>query len=126
MNSSLPALLDCYTRLVLAVTDDDNKDPLWNRFYRIQMTSWILTRKHFNFVMEDALDAYDKIVESWNELENYMNHCLLPVRNFDSVFKMVKVPFAVTEDTITQNDNNDFLVGQNGAFSEPFYFGWPK
>lgn len=110
MECSIQQLLDCYSKLVLAAVDDDNEDPLWYRFYTIQMAAWILTRKSLKFVLDDAISAYEKICISWDELDRYMQSSLLPVKNFDNVFKMVHVPFDIDQDTITEEENNDFLI----------------
>lgn len=110
MQGSIAELLDCYSRLVLAAVEDDHEDPLWERFYTIQMAGWILTRRNLHFVMQDAINAYSLISKTWEDLDRYMQNSLLPVKNFDNVFKMVRIPFDITSDTVSDTENNDYLI----------------
>lgn len=96
-------MLENYSNLILAVMDDEDTDPLWHRFYRIQMAQYLLGQENLQFDLEPAEIVYNLILQNWEELKDYMDHSVLPVKDFDNVFKMVNIDFPVDRFTITQN-----------------------
>ena len=92
--SSLPDLLENYSNLILSVQDDENPDPLWHRFFRIQMAEFILSDRTMKFELENALRAYSMIHDKWCELEEYFETTSLPIRNYDNLFKQVFIDFS--------------------------------
>lgn len=91
--SSLPALLEQYSNLILSVEDDDNNDPLWLRFYQIQMASFILGSKSVDLELQNALKAYDLILDAWQGLEETIEESIIPIKNYDNIFKEVFIDF---------------------------------
>lgn len=80
--------------------DDEDSDPLWHRFYRIQMANYLLGQKDLQFDLGPVVMVYNMISECWNELKDYMDHSFLPVKDFDNVFKMVNIDFPKDKFTI--------------------------
>ncbi len=94
-------ILEDYSNLILAVMSDDDSDPLWHRFYRIQMAQYLLGQKNLQFDLEPVQIVYNLIQQNWAALKEYMDNSLLPVKNFDNVFKMISIDFPVDRFTIT-------------------------
>lgn len=91
--SCLPQLLELYSNLILSLEDDDNSDPLWQRFYQIQMASFILGSQSMDFCLKNALRAYSLISEKWDELEEDLDNSPFSVQNYDNIFKQVFIDF---------------------------------
>lgn len=107
---SIPTLLNSYSKLILAIMNDTDEDPLWRRFYQIQMTEYFLSKKDFKFEIEEAQDTYNLIVKTWTDLKKYIDKPTLPINNLDNIFKTVSISFPIDKLTISDTDNNDFLI----------------
>ncbi len=102
MHELICKMLENYSNLILAVMDDEDTDPLWHRFYRIQMAQYLLGQENLQFDLEPAEIVYNLILQNWIELKDYMDHSALPVKDFDNVFKMVNIDFPVDRFTVIQ------------------------
>lgn len=91
--SILPQLLETYSNLILSVEDDENYDPLWLRFYQIQMASFILGSMDMDFSLKRAMTAYDRICSKWEELDSYLKSSCIPVCNYDNLFSSILIDF---------------------------------
>ena len=101
MPTSVCNLIENYSNLILAIMDDEDSDPLWHRFYRIQMANYLLGQDNFRFDLGPVTVVYNMISDSWLKLKDYMDNSSLPVRDFDNVFKMVTIDFPVDRFTVT-------------------------
>lgn len=92
--SCIPQLLEKFSNLILCLSQDENQDPLWQRFYQIQMASFILGSKTMQFEIEEAIRAYELISDKWDELEIFFEKTPFPVKNYDNIFKQVFIDFS--------------------------------
>lgn len=93
MVSDIPNLIDEYSDLILAIENDENEDPLWQRFYQIQMAIYLLTHYQPSIHLSHARDAYHKIYKTWDDLNNYLSNPKIPVNNIDNLFKTIHIDF---------------------------------
>lgn len=106
----LPAKLSVYSNLILSIMDDNDFDPLWLRFYQLQMGMYLLSKKNLEFHLHEAQHAYDLIAEAWTDLKTYIEKPIFPIADIDNIFKGVCIDFPTDEYTISDTDNNDELV----------------
>lgn len=106
MPENICRLLESYSNLILAVMDDEDTDPLWHRFYRIQMAQYLLGQENLQFDLEPAEVVYNLIQKNWEELKEYIDTSLLPVKNFDNLFKTISIDFPVDKFTIIKSSES--------------------
>ncbi len=93
MPADLPERLAVYSNLVLAAMSDEDDDPLWQRFYRIQIASFFLSKKNLRFKLEEACRAYRMIVNRWCDVKTDIEDCDIPIRNIDNLFKTILIDY---------------------------------
>ena len=98
MSPHICSLIENYSNLILAIEDNNDSDPHWLCFYRIQMAYWIMSRMGRCSDLAMAHAAYSTIRLSWLEIRAYMNSGKFSICNADSFFKTIDLGF----------------VGQNG------------
>ena len=103
--SDICAILESYSNLILAIMDDEDSDPLWHKFYRIQMANYLLGQKNLEFDLEPIFIVYNLIQQSWDELKEFLHDGKFPVRDFDSICKQINIDFPI--DRFTQVSEND-------------------
>lgn len=108
-NNYLPEIINAYSKLILAIEEDVDDDPLWNRFYQIQMASYFLSKKNLEFRLAEAEHAYNRILNCWVELRDYLDNASFPINNIDNIFKSIDIDMPSDELTISLSENNDFL-----------------
>ena len=91
MITDLPQLINEYSNLILAIENDENEDPLWHRFYQIQMAIYILNNQRRKLQMEEALEAYQRINRTWDDLNLYLKAPCFQVKNLDNLFKSIHI-----------------------------------
>jgi len=114
MEDPIAHILNSYSKLILAIEDDCNFDPLWRRFYQIQMHMYLLSKKNFEFKIDEAEQVYDLIVRSWTDLKSYVDNPVFNISNIDNIFKNTIIDFPIDELTISDfNSNDDLFYGSN-------------
>lgn len=93
MEVDLPDLINDYCNLILAIENDANQDPLWQRFYQIQMAIYILSRETDKLVLENSVKAYQKINRAWDNLNDYFSNSVFHINNIDNLFKTIRIDF---------------------------------
>ncbi len=92
------------SNLILAIMSDEDTDPLWRRFYRIQMASFILSRRGFSFETCDAKAAYTVIREGWSHLNEILKDYPIRIRNLDAIFTQVMLDFPCGDNTLRKEE----------------------
>lgn len=110
MQENIPTLLNTYSKLILAVMNDIDEDPLWRRFYQLQITEYLLSKKDFKFELDEAEKAYSLIVNTWTDLKGYLKAPVFPVNDIDNIFKSVLIEFPFDDLSINDTSNNDELI----------------
>ena len=92
MRVSLDALCRCF----LIRAKDEDKDPLWKRFYSIQMSSYLVSKKSLKISESEGDMIYDLIRDTWLDIKDYMEKSRFgPISNVDQWFKTIKIDFPV-------------------------------
>jgi len=110
MKNCVTETLNTLCKMILALENDSDFDPLWRRFYQIQMYSYFLSKKNFRFELDNAEQAYDMIVKTWTDLKSYIENPMFPINDLDNIFKTTIIEFPSDEYTISLSDNNDDLI----------------
>lgn len=107
---SLPTILNAYSKLILAIVNDVDEDPLWQRFYQLHMATYLLSKKDLKFRLVEAEQAYSLIAQAWTGMKTYLKEPVFPVNNIDNIFKSVYIEFPIDELSISDTYNNDELI----------------
>ena len=90
LSKSLSMLCDCF----LARAHDEDEDPLWKRFYRIQMSSYLIAKRNLEVSPPEGDMVHDLIRDSWAEVKDYMENSKFgPISNVDQWFKTIRIDF---------------------------------
>ncbi len=84
-------LLYRFEMLILASEKDENTEPLWLRFYIIQMTFYIFINEKSCLSKDQVHEAYLKIKEEYNELKKFMKKNEFSIKNVDNLIKSIKI-----------------------------------
>lgn len=93
MNGNIPKLICEYSDLVLAVADDRNNDPAWDRFYHIQMAIYLLAHAKTCINLEDSIHAYHMIFNVWQDLEEWWGPSCCGLSDPETLFKSIPIDF---------------------------------
>ena len=92
MRDALLTLCDCF--LVRAKDNDD--DPLWKRFYNIQMTSYLVSKRNLNVSAPEGDMVHDLIRDTWQSVKTSMQTSQFgPISNVDQWFKTIRIDFPI-------------------------------
>ena len=90
LGKSLSMLCDCF----LARAHDEDEDPLWKRFYRIQMTSYLIAKRNLEVSAPEGDMVHDLIRDCWADVKDYMENSKFgPISNVDQWFKTIRIDF---------------------------------
>ncbi len=116
MRCALDTLCECF----LVRANDDDRDPLWQRFYRIQMCSYLISKKDLSVTPPEGDMVHDLIRDTWLDVRDYMENSMFgPVSNVEQWFKTIHIDFPVDafdpDCTFFDQSLGDkvFLMGQN-------------
>ena len=101
--------LEQYSNLILAIMNDEDPDPLWRSFYRIQMGSFILGQKNLCFTLQNACFAYEIIHNRWQEIKKILDSYPIPIKNYEAVFRQVILDFPTDRNTMSLKDTEDVM-----------------
>ena len=92
MRAALLTLCDCF----LVRAKDNDEDPLWKRFYNIQMTSYLVSKRNLDVSAPEGDMVHDLIKDTWKEVKTYMQTSQFgPISNVDQWFKTIRIDFPV-------------------------------
>ena len=92
MRDALLTLCDCF--LVRAKDNDD--DPLWKRFYNIQMTSYLVSKRNLDVSAPEGDMVHDLIRDTWQSVKTSMQTSQFgPISNVDQWFKTIRIDFPI-------------------------------
>ena len=66
MRDALLTLCDCF----LARAHDNDEDPLWKRFYSIQMSSYLISKRNMEVSAPEGDMVHDLIRDTWQNLKD--------------------------------------------------------
>ena len=91
LRSAMSTLCECF----LARAKDDDDDPLWHRFYTIQMSSYLCSKKNLEVSAPEGDMVHDLIRCVWEEdVKNYMDNSKFgPISNVDQWFRTIRIDF---------------------------------
>jgi len=90
IGSSLQMLCECFLRRA----HDADQDPLWHRFYTIQMSSYLIGKKNLEVSPPEGDMVHDLIRDCWMDIKDYMENSKFgPVSNVDQWFKTIRIDF---------------------------------
>ncbi len=117
LGKSLSMLCDCF----LARANDDDDDPLWKKFFQIQMSSYLIAKKNLDVSVPEGDMVHDLIRDSWKEVKDYMeNSDFGPISNVDQWFKTIRIDFPLDpfDPDCTFFSKNLFLLCQKDTKSK--------
>ena len=93
LRRAMETLCECF----LARAKDYDKDPLWRRFYRIQMSSYLCCKKNLEVSAPEGDMVHDLIRGVWeDDVKDYMENSKFgPISNVDQWFKTIRIDFPV-------------------------------
>ena len=92
MRDALLTLCDCF----LARANDNDEDPLWKRFYSIQMSSYLISKRNMEVSAPEGDMVHDLIRDTWQNLKDDIENSQFgPISNVDQWFKTVRIDFPV-------------------------------
>lgn len=98
MRDALLALCDCF----LIRANDKDEDPLWKRFYKIQMSSYLISKHNLEVSPPEGDMVHDLIRDTWEEVKQSMETSKFgPISNVDHWFKTIRIDFPI--DPFDQN-----------------------
>lgn len=112
------AAMDLLCDSFLVRANDSDTDPLWKRFYQIQMTSYIIEKKNLDIAPPEGDMVHDLIRDAWLDVKHYMDESEFgPIKNVDQWFRTIHIDFPVdTNDTLFFFDDSfEELLCQNDA-----------
>ena len=90
VRSALYALCDSF----LVRAGDDDTDPMWIKFYEIQMSIYLLGKKNLEVTPPEGDMVHDLIKDVWGDVKSYMEKSPFgPVENVDQLFKTIQIDF---------------------------------
>ena len=90
VRSALFALCDSF----LVRAGDDDKDPMWIKFYEIQMSIYLLGKKNLEVTPPEGDMVHDLIKDVWGDVKAYMEKSPFgPIENVDQWFKTIQIDF---------------------------------
>ena len=84
-------VIEQFEILVVCVENDNDTDPLWQRFYRIQMTMFIFNNPEMKASAGEIHNAYMVIKESYRSFQTYLKNPAFRIRNIDNLIKSISV-----------------------------------
>ena len=99
MSLGMCSLIERFSNLILAIEDDEDFDPHWLCFYRIQMAYWILSRSGKCGDLAAALNVYEKIRESWKDVSSYIESGKFDIKDYRGLFGSIDLDFVSQNDT---------------------------
>ena len=92
MRNALLTLCDCF----LVRARDNDEDPLWKRFYSIQMTSYLVSKRNLDVSAPEGDMVHDLIRDTWQELKKSMQTSQFgTISNVDQWFKTIRIDFPI-------------------------------
>ena len=90
VGSALFALCDSF----LVRAGDDDNDPMWIKFYEIQMSIYLLGKKNLEVTPPEGDMVHDLIKDVWTDVKAYMEKSPFgPIENVDQWFKTIQIDF---------------------------------
>ena len=90
VRSALFALCDSF----LVRAGDDDNDPMWIKFYEIQMSIYLLGKKNLEVTPPEGDMVHDLIKDVWTDVKAYMEKSPFgPIENVDQWFKTIQIDF---------------------------------
>ena len=91
LRSAMNTLCECF----LLRANDNDDDPLWRRFYTIQMSSYLCSKKNLEVSAPEGDMVHDLIRCVWEEdVKDYMNNSKFgPISNVDQWFRTIRIDF---------------------------------
>ena len=90
VRSALFALCDSF----LVRAGDSDTDPMWIKFYEIQMSIYLLGKKNLEVSPPEGDMVHDLIKDVWGEVKTYMQKSPFgPIENVDQWFKTIQIDF---------------------------------
>ena len=93
LRCAMETLCECF----LMRAKDNDEDPLWRRFYRIQMSSYLCCKKNLEVSAPEGDMVHDLIRGVWeDDVKDYMENSKFgPISNVDQWFKTIRIDFPV-------------------------------
>ena len=93
LRCAMETLCECF----LMRAKDNDEDPLWRRFYRIQMSSYLCCTKNLEVSAPEGDMVHDLIRGVWeDDVKDYMENSKFgPISNVDQWFKTIRIDFPV-------------------------------
>ena len=93
LRCAMETLCECF----LLRAKDNDEDPLWRRFYRIQMSSYLCCKKNLEVSAPEGDMVHDLIRGVWeDDVKDYMENSKFgPISNVDQWFKTIRIDFPV-------------------------------
>ena len=92
MRDALITLCDCF----LVRAKDNDEDPLWKRFYSIQMTSYLVSKRNLDVSAPEGDMVHDLIRDTWQDVKKSMQTSQFgPITNVDQWFKTIQIDFPI-------------------------------
>lgn len=94
---NLRCAMETLCRCFLLRAKDNDEDPLWLRFYRIQMSSYLCCKKNLEISAPEGDMVHDLIRCVWeDDVKDYMENSKFgPISNVDQWFKTIRIDFPV-------------------------------
>ena len=97
-NTIVPVIcIRVYRECFLMRAKDNDEDPLWRRFYRIQMSSYLCCKKNLEVSAPEGDMVHDLIRGVWeDDVKDYMENSKFgPVSNVEQWFRTIRIDFPV-------------------------------
>ena len=93
LRCAMETLCECF----LMRAKDNDEDPLWRRFYRIQMSSYLCCKKNLEVSAPEGDMVHDLIRGVWeDDVKDYMENSKFgPISNVDQWFKTIRIDFPI-------------------------------
>ena len=93
LRCAVETLCECF----LMRAKDNDEDPLWRRFYRIQMSSYLCCKKNLEVSAPEGDMVHDLIRGVWeDDVKDYMENSKFgPISNVDQWFRTIRIDFPV-------------------------------
>ena len=92
LSDAVSILCDCF----LARANDMDSDPLWKRFYTVQMCSYLIAKKNLDVSEPEGDMVHDLIRDTWLDVKDYMENSKFgPVSNVEQWFRTIRIDFPV-------------------------------
>ena len=93
LRCSMNMLCECF----LVRAGDMDEDPLWKRFYRIQMSSYLCAKRNLDVSAPEGDMVHDLIRGVWeDDVKDYMENSKFgPISNVDQWFRTIRIDFPV-------------------------------